>query len=112
MVDRCILFPFTDPLSPPVNIHLEQANTTQLKFSWDHPILFGSSLQYDILTTHCDMCPSNSSSPFFICENVDITTDARMCSVAVQATCGEIAGNTSDTFHVSLKGESPLILIL
>ena len=88
----------------PMNLHLEEANTTHLKFSWDPFLRTCPPFRYDIHATNCGSCLESVDSATAVCENLQISTDAQLCSIAVQSRCNEEVGNMSDILQVVLKG--------
>ena len=90
----------------PMNLHLEEANTTHLKFSWDTFFRTCPPFRYDIHTTNCGSCLESVDSATVVCNNLQISTDAQLCSIAVQSRCNEVVGNTSDILQVVLKGNT------
>ena len=87
-----------------MNLHLEEANTTHLKFSWDPFLRTCPPFRYDIHATNCGSCLESVDSATAVCENLQISTDAQLCSIAVQSKCNEEVGNISDILQVVLKG--------
>ena len=92
-----------------MNLHLEEANTTHLKFSWDpfHGNVTCPPLRYDIHATNCGSCLESVDSAMYtvVCENLQITTDVQVCSIAVQSRCNEEVGNIDNILQVVLKGK-------
>ena len=91
---------------PPMNLCLEDANSTFLNFSWTSVFPSCPSLYYNVRTTNCGACHSKDNSTIALCENLNVTADIQVCSIAVQRRCGDnILGNVSDIFQVTLKGD-------
>ena len=89
-----------------MNLHLEQANATHLKFSWEPVFPSCPPFKYKVQTSNCGACHDNVDSATTMCENSQILTDIQLCSILVQPRCNEVVGNVSDIFQVVLKGKS------
>ena len=98
----------------PMNLHLEEANTTYLKFSWDplNSSLVCPPFRYNIHATNCGSCHENIDSATVVCEDLQISTDIQLCSIAVQSKCNEEVGNMSSILQVVLKGIKTLYIII
>ena len=89
-----------------MNLHLEKANATHLKFSWDPVFPSCPPFKYNVLTSNCGSCYDNVDSATTVCEKSQILTDIHLCSIAVQPKCNETVGNVSDILQVVIKGKS------
>jgi hypothetical protein len=100
------IFWFIFVLDPPMNLHLEQANATHLKFSWEPVFPSCPPFKYNVLTSNCGSCYDNVDSATTLCENSGIFTDFQICSIAVQPKCNEALRNISGILQVILKGNN------
>lgn len=85
---------FTDP---PMNLHLEEAKETHLKFSWDSAFPTCPPFSYNIRTANCGSCPESANSSTVLCENPNLS---EVCSIAVQTRCDEKIGSMSSILQV------------
>ena len=87
-----------------MNLHLEEASKAHLKFRWDPFLLIYPPFKYNIHATNCGSCLKSVDSSTVVCENLQISTDIQLCSIAVQSRCNEVVGTMSNILQVVLKG--------
>ena len=90
-----------------MQIHIaENIGSRQLTARWSSVAANRTSdcltLHYNILATNCGSCPTTTTNTTVTC--TDVPTDGSMCTFAVQTVvCGDIVGNMSTPFSVSLS---------
>ena len=92
-------------IDPPMNLHLEQANATHLKFSWEPVFPSCPPFKYNVHASNCGSCHDNVDSATTLCENSPSIV-LQLCSIVVQPKCNEAVGNVSDILQIVLKGKS------
>ena len=91
---------------PPENLHLEHTNGTHLKFSWDPVLPPCPPLSYSINAINCGTCPKTVETSTVLCENSELLTEPRVCSIAVQARCDDVSGAISNVLQITLHGKT------
>ena len=86
-----------------MQIHFaENVGSRQLTARWSSVAANCPSLHYNILATNCGSCPTTTTNTTVTC--TDVPTNGSMCTFAVQTVvCGDIVGNMSTQFSVSLS---------
>lgn len=93
---------------PPNDTKLAEVDKHQLAFFWT-PVSYDCHyLHYNIISSNCGDCPTESSSSSVTCRNVSVTKSLHyddICTFAVQpVVCNNIRGSTSRPITTNLKG--------
>ena len=100
-----------EPLPPPSDISWERLGAEQLMFSWSPVVSNCVSISYNILDSHCGVCPNSTVDTNITCNNVS-TRHLSMCMLAVQTiVCGNISGKWSTRVYVQENGTGYMDLI-
>lgn len=97
----------TVPFPSPNNISLSMANTGQLTFTWSSSTQNCPALKYNIISSNCGSCSSNTAANSVTCSDVrpGATTLANTCTFIVQtAVCDDILGATSIPLVILITG--------
>ena len=108
IVNNCICFSTANsvPLSSPKTISLNDVSSDgQLIFSWSSVVQNCPSIQYNVNTTDCGVCPDNTADTNLTCTTSNVSSIEQMCSFSVQTVvCDNIAGEVSAPLTITLKG--------
>ena len=94
-----------EPPPPPADIQLRKASQDQLVFTWTPGVESCQAVRYIINSTNCGSCPSTTDSTFITCENLNLTSIKRVCSLNIRTVvCDDLIDENGRTLQITTKG--------
>ena len=94
-----------EPPPPPIDVKLRNASQNQLVFTLSPGVEPCQAVHYIVNSTNCGSCPTITNSTFFTCENLELTSNIKICSLnVITVVCDDLVGETGQNIQITMKG--------
>ena len=88
-----------------INLTPFAASQNQLVFTLIPGVETCQAVHYIINSTNCGSCPTITNSTFFTCENLELTSNTKACSLNIKTVyCDDLVGETGQNIQITTKG--------